>query len=364
MTEDMPRKLPPFVNRQRTRFGKNLYYFRRGKGPRTPLPDPSSPEFEAAYTAALTGHTRAPAAKAGTGSMAWLIGQYRQSSAFLALSRATRKQRDTFYVKIIDHHGDEPYAATTKAGIAKARDRRAATPAQARNFLDAMRGLFGWAAESGFITVDPTIGVKNPPRKKGPGFPAWTMDDVAAYVACWPQGTVQWVWLHVLLYTGLRRGDAVRVGWQNVRDGVITLGTEKTDTEAFMVLLPELEHALKVGPTGDMVWICGKGGLPLTKESFGNQFGEACRAAGVNKSAHGLRKLLSAICAERGFTDAEMDAWFGWADGKMASHYRRSASRKAMAVNASDKIVNIQRPNLVTGLGAGAKNVIESMPKK
>jgi integrase len=51
---------------------------------------------------------------------------------------------------------------------------------------------------------------------------------VAAYEARWPIGTKERVWLDVLLYTGLRRGDAVRLGRQHVRDGVATLRTEKS----------------------------------------------------------------------------------------------------------------------------------------
>jgi hypothetical protein len=44
------------------------------------------------------------------------------------------------------------------------RDRRANTPAQARNFLDAMRGLFRWAVKARLVKIDPTVGVDNPPR--------------------------------------------------------------------------------------------------------------------------------------------------------------------------------------------------------
>ena len=44
----------------------------------------------------------------------------------------------------------------------------------------------------------------------------------------WPIGTRQRVWLDVLIYTGLRRGDAVRFGRQHVRDGIATIKTEKT----------------------------------------------------------------------------------------------------------------------------------------
>jgi integrase len=82
-----------------------------------------------------------------------------------------------------------------------------------------MRGLFRWALEAGMVKVDLTAGVKNPQRPKGDGFRPWTEDDVAAYEKCWPIGTRQRVWLDVMLYTGLRRGDAVRLGRQHIRDG-------------------------------------------------------------------------------------------------------------------------------------------------
>ena len=68
----------------------------------------------------------------------------------------------------------------TSATILAGRDRRTATPAQARNFLDAMRGLFRWAA-SALMAIDPTATVKNLRREKGDGFRPWTEDDVSAY---------------------------------------------------------------------------------------------------------------------------------------------------------------------------------------
>jgi len=53
----MPRKLPPFVERWRDRHGKMRHYFRKAKGARIPLPGPETAEFEAAYQAALRGHS-------------------------------------------------------------------------------------------------------------------------------------------------------------------------------------------------------------------------------------------------------------------------------------------------------------------
>jgi hypothetical protein len=51
------------------------------------------------------------------------------------------------------------------------------------------------------------------------------------------------------------------------------------------------------GPRGDLAFIVGKNGKPLTKESFGNEFKTACRQAGVPGSAHGVRKIAATRAA-------------------------------------------------------------------
>src|SRR5262249_49107590 len=148
--------------------------------------------------------------------------------------------------------------------IAAARDEHRETPFQARHFIDAMRCLFAWAQEAGYVTNNPAANVKYLPLKSGDGFPMWDEDDVAAYVKRLPLGTRQYVWFAVLRYTGLRRGDAVLLGPQHVKRGerVAKIKTEKTGMEVSIKLseLPELEEALARGPTGDMAFIVGEGG--------------------------------------------------------------------------------------------------------
>jgi integrase len=78
----------------------------------------------------------------------------------------------------------------------------------------------------------------------------------------------------------------------------------------------------------------------MTKESFGNAFSEACRAAGVNKSAHGLRKIGATRAANNGATVAELNAIFGWTGSYMASLYTQSADRARLAREAMNKLVN------------------------
>jgi integrase len=205
-----------------------------------------------------------------------------------------------------------------------------------------MRGLFRWAINAGLVRIDPTIGIENPYRKKGRGFVPWTEDHISAYERRWPIGTRQRVWLDVLLYTGLRRGDAVVFGRQHVRNGVATLRTEKSQGEVTVTLpiLPVLQRTLDAGPTGELAFICGANGKPFTKEGFGNEFREACRAAGVPGSAHGVRKIAATRAANAGATVAQLEAIFGWSGGRMASLYTQSADRKRLALDAMSKLAN------------------------
>lgn len=220
------------------------------------------------------------------------------------------------------------------------RDRRAATPSQAKNFLSTMRGLFTWAVDSNLVAADPTQGIKSKRSRqaKSGGFPVWTDDEIAAFEQRWPRGTRERVMFDVFLYTGLRRGDAAVVGWQHVRNGVISLQTEKTGMWVHIPILPELKATLEAGPTGDLAFIATTARNPMTKESLGNLFAEACQAAGVRKSAHGLRKAAATNAANHGATVAELEAIFGWQGGQMASLYTRSANRRALSASAMTKL--------------------------
>ena len=264
--------------------------------------------------------------------MAWRFERYRETSAWTDLSLATRRQRENILHHVLEKAGNQPASKITRAHIVDGRDRRAATPVQARHFIDTMRGLFEWATEAQHVKTDPTLGVKYPKQPKTGGFAPWTENDIAVYERRWPIGTRQRVWLDVVAYTGLRRGDAVRLGRQHIRDGVAYIKTEKTDTQVALPILPSLSQTLEAGPCGDLTFIIGANGRPMTKESFGNAFRDACRAAGLrDRSAHGLRKAAATRAAVRGATLAQLNAIFGWTGAKMALHYIETADRTRLA---------------------------------
>jgi integrase len=210
-----------------------------------------------------------------------------------------------------------------------------------------MRALFRWALKMQLIRIDPTAGVAAPARRRDAGIRPWTEEDVAAYESRWPIGTRQRVWLDVLLYTGLRRGDAVRLGKQHVRDGIATIKTEKTGTIVTIPILSVLAETLAARPCGDLSFIAGARGQPMPKQSFSNDFAIACRVAGVRGSPHGVRKIAATRAANAGATVAELEAIFGWSGGKMASLYTRAADRQRLAKRAMHKLAEQKLKSIV-----------------
>jgi hypothetical protein len=154
----MPRARLPYLLKQITRHGAIVWYVRKGKGPRIRIKgDYGSPEFLAAYNAAIAGAAVPAKAAPSTASLAWLIARYRDSSAWSRLSPATRRQRDNIFLHIIESAGDEPYAKITRKTISAGMDRRKTTPFAAANFLLTMRGLFQWALGAELVSADPTM---------------------------------------------------------------------------------------------------------------------------------------------------------------------------------------------------------------
>ena len=351
--EPMPRPRPPHLRHERNRHGTPIWYVRQGDGPRIRIREPYGSEaFWQAYRDALDGETPARR-KAGAGTLEWLVNRYRETVAWSSLSLATRRQRENIFRKIIAAEGSTPFESVSRKDIIAGRDRRKATPAAARHFVETLRGLFQWALDAEHVEEDPTAGVKvKKPRTDG--HHTWTDAECDAYEARWPVGTRQRLAFDLLLYTGLRRGDVVRLGRQHIRNGVATLRTEKNGETVTIPLLEPVVASISASQTGDLAFICGVGGEPLTKESFGNEFREWCIDAGVLGRAHGLRKAGATRAAQNGATVAQLEALFGWRGGGMASLYTRKADRVMLATEAATKLLprrtegKVRRPPVKT----------------
>lgn len=336
--EEMPRDRPPGLQREKTRHGKTVWYVRPEKGPRIRIRgDYGSEEFMTNYRRAMGLPARKSAKGAHKGTLRWLVVQWMLSSDWQSTASSTRKQRENILFHVLDNSGDEPFSVIGQDSIIAGREARMKTPFAANNFLKTMSALFRWAVSVNLAKDNPTIGVTFL-DKRTEGFKPWTLHDVERYRARWPLGTRQRLALELLLCTGLRRGDAARLGRQHVRDGVASLRTEKTDEPVYIEIKPALAAAIAAGPTGDLTFIVGESGRPLSKESFGNYFREWCNAAGVKASAHGLRKLAASLMAEDGASEAELQAFFGWTTNSQSLIYTRAANRRKLAKSAGEKL--------------------------
>jgi integrase len=166
--------------------------------------------------------------KAAAGTLRWLWDRYRETTEWSNLALGTRWKRENIMHHVLERSGALRGVDIARKHIVAGRDSRKDTPAQARHFIDTMRGLFCWALDAELIKKNPTDGVKRPAMLKGSGYAPWTEEDLDRYESRWPVGTKERVWLATLLYTGFRIGDAVRLGRPHVRGGMATILTEKT----------------------------------------------------------------------------------------------------------------------------------------
>src|SRR5712664_939727 len=140
----MPRPRPPYLQHEETRHGVMVWYVRRGHGARIRLrAEYGSEAFWAEYRAALEG-APLPSKTAKAHTLAWAIERYRNSSVWAGMSTATRKQRENIFRTVAQTAGTVALTDITDETIRAGRERRAATPHSANNFLKTVRGLFAW----------------------------------------------------------------------------------------------------------------------------------------------------------------------------------------------------------------------------
>lgn len=342
----MRTRLPANVTRERNRHGTPVYYYRVGKGPRIRLPDYGSPEFEDAYQAARTGQKvqRIAGTTVREGSLRWLVVEYKKSLHFRGLDEITQRRRDAFFRQMVEKSGDASIKRITEQTITDARERRTGGKGHAaNNFMKAIKPMFAYAKERGWIEADPTRNVDYARVTKGHRT-AWTMEDVQKYEERHPLGTMANLAMRLLLFTGLRRSDAVLLGKQHIRQGIVRFRPSKTDgtsgVEVIFTALPPLVEAINATKTGDLAFLTTERGQPFASgASFGNWFEDRCKEAGVGARAHGLRKLGPTLAAEAGATANELMAMWGWTTLEQAELYTRSANRQLLGGAAAAKLM-------------------------
>ncbi len=299
----------------------------------------------AAYEKAAQGERTDIGKAASTpGSVSALIASFYRTSDWRGLGASTQ----TTYRGIIERfradHGDKRVARLERQHIQKIIGGKADTPAAANNMLRMIRLLMSHAIDLGWRRDDPTQGVRKV-KSKSQGFKTWEEDHIQRFLDHHKSGTRAHLAFSLLLHTGQRRSDVIRMGRQHERDGKIVIKQQKTGQEVVIPVVPELRAAIDSVPRTNLTFLTTAQGKPFTAPGFTNWFRDMVREVkGLpdGLSPHGLRKAICRRLAEAGCTPHEIMSISGHKSLSEVTRYTVAASRVTLAETAMASIEGIE----------------------
>ena len=303
---------------------------------------PWSEDFMREYAAALEreqgerAHIGA-AKRTLPGSFSALCVSYYGSQRFRALKASTQAVWRNILERFRAENGHRPAKDLQRKHVQAIMAAMAETPEAANNLLKVLRVVLDHCVEIGMSANNPALGVKRY-SSRGEGNHSWTEQEIAQFCAKHPADTRAGLALALMLYTGQRRSDAWRMGWQHVKGDRISVRQQKTGKPLQIKMHPELIRVLASVPKDRLTFLVTEHGAPFkSAASFGNWFSRMCKRAGLSEcSAHGLRHAAGRRLAEAACTEHQIAAVLGLSL-KMVERYTRAASQARLAEQALDQ---------------------------
>lgn len=321
------------VQTVRQKNGTVKRYLRIPGKARMKLPDlpPDHPDFLLAYAVALKDAVPPP----GTaGTIDDVRRRTTASHRFKSLSESYRKMMTREFDAICKIGGHAIARDLRDKHIRQ--DMSKLTPVQAKKRLSAWRLLCQIGKEQHVLDDDPSETVKRMRMPTSDGFAPWTLAEIDAYRAKWPNGTIQRWAMELIYWTGARTCDAVRIGPGMIdADGVLAFKQKKTGKFAYVPwrFTPHFTSGREFMeaaylPSGQMTFLATEGKTRSVK-GLGNLISDAAKKAGlVERSAHGLRKSRAIALAEGGATTHELASWTGHRSLAEVERYTAEVDRR------------------------------------
>lgn len=332
----MPRKLPKLDHVKRVRRdGKAYLYFNTGKKKpngqplRVPLPDPASAQFYSVYAALVAGRTKR-ATETSIYTVYQMAREYESSKVFEALAENTRKLYRYQLAKIRDLLGDYPVNDLEPHYVREMLD-ESDWNAGTRNMVTAVLGaLYKWGRAAKKTTAFPT---KELGRSDGGEHDPWPDDILQAGLEA-KDDTIRLA-VHVLYFTGLRIGDALKLRWGQIRDDVIGITPQKTQRTGKTLYIPlagDLKAELDSTPRTSLTVL-----PPMTQAKLRREMQAFTEGLGVETVPHGLRKNAVNSLLLAGCSIAETAAITGQTYS-IVEHYAAQINRRKLAGAAIVKL--------------------------
>lgn len=321
--------------------GNPRFYFRRKGEKPVGMPDApkDSPQFLKAYTDAAAGIApEGTRATPRTGTIGAGVIAYRQSDHFLTIAPSTRERWRRMLEDIVTRYGAARLVDLEPKHIRK--DLARLDPHPANNRLKVWRALGRWWVDAGLLDTDPARDVRPRATVKTDGHQPWTEDDAAKFRAHWSIGTMQRLAFELLIHTGAARVDVVRLGPRNVdAGGWLSYTRQKCGSLSVVPFSCPAPHWFPASASlaeciarapRHLTYLSTERGGSRSDKAFGNWFSDAARTAGIEKgkTAHGVRKLLAVMMAERGATPEQRMAILGHDTSRQTQHYSKAADAK------------------------------------
>lgn len=322
----------PYVKQYRDRTGLIRRYFRRAGKNYGPIPgDVGSPEFMEAYQGFLGASAPIGTSRSAPGTFGRMILDFYKTVEFSNLKPTSRNLYKLILEPLAAQHGHKRLTLLTREAargmIQKIGETR---PGMANLTKGILNRMFRVAVDAGQWHVNPfarlttyKIGTRH----------TWTEAELIAFEKRWPIGTRQRLAYALLLYTGQRGGDVVRMSRRDIVNGEIYVTQEKTGDELQIPIHAELQKAMKALPANGLALIGDANGKPLSRNGLTALIRGAVKEAGLDPrcKAHGLRKAVMRRMAESGATGKQMAAVSGHKTLKEIERYTAAANQPGLA---------------------------------
>lgn len=344
------------LNRVRKRLSDGaevVYYYAWKGGPRLPG-TPGSPEFMAAYSAAVASRKRTPEDVLTT-----LLDAYESSAEFCALADRTRTDYRKHLRAIAVEFGDFPIAGLAdkraRGEFLAWRDRLAVSSRRNADYrFSVFARALSWSVNRGMTPLNPlerTGRVYRARRSEN----VWSDADEQSFLSKAPPHLH--LALLLALWTGQRQGDLLRLTWSAYDGEVLRIRQRKTQARVVIPVGSPLKvalEALKEHRKDAVTILTTEQGRAWTESGFRASWRKACAKAGVQDvTFHDLRGTAVTRLALAGCSEAEIATITGHSlrdvGAILDAHYLKRDFR--LAVSAIEKLE--RRTNRPTALPTG-----------
>jgi integrase len=206
------RKPYPFVHEIKDRHGHLRACLRKPGCPSVALPLPiGSRAFVEAYQNALEAEPQKIVGRTKPGSMGALVDLYYRSRKWSELAPESQRSYRFILEPFVREHGERLVRQMEAKHVETIMASKSATPVQANRLRKLLSQMMKIAILHGWRRDNPVVAVDNF-KIKSKGHRGWSDDEVAQFEAHHPIGTEARLAFALLLHTGQRVSDAVRMG--------------------------------------------------------------------------------------------------------------------------------------------------------